>query len=259
MEKNQVLKQIGLVLALVVVVIAVIVVLTFVINGPSRRLTSEELALEQTRIALNIFIKQTEVAASATAGLYLTLGVPFPTETPFIVPTRGALGKPTSTPSPEITGAVFVTTLQPRGTQNPNVTFIPGRTNDLTGSLGSTRTPTIPANATSSSDSFWQGEWVAFSYGSGVMTPGVLTIVVAGDKITGDVAFTNNDEISLSGDVSQDEMSVTGTYSGTKGSGVFYWQRHDESHFGGNFDDASGFCGTRNAGILRSRCLVRKP
>ena len=59
-------------LAALIVVAAVILLLTLVINGPNRMLTSEELALEQTRIAQEIVLKQTEVAKTSAAGLYLT-------------------------------------------------------------------------------------------------------------------------------------------------------------------------------------------
>lgn len=262
MDKQQLLKQGGIILAGLVVIVAIILLVTFVIGGSNRMLTSEELALEQTRIALNIYIKQTEIAQTSTAGLYLTLGVPFPTETPFVVPTSGALGKATSTPISENTTIGVETILTPPGLLDNSVltiTLLPIRTNNPTGWLGPTKTLAITSNPTTSSNSFWQGEWVAFYTNLGGMTAGFLTTTVSGKIISGEVIFVDGFEITLSGEISEDEQNVSGTYTGSEGSGVFYWQRYEGFQFGGNLDSNAGFCATRNLGMLRNRCLVQKP
>ena len=210
-EKRTLLKQIGILLAALIVIVAIVLLMTFVIGGSNRMLTSEELAMEQTRIALEIAIKQTEVAQTSTAGLYLTLGVPFPTETPFIVSTSGALGKDTSTPTTENTGIGFVTTLLPPSRQTtPNLTLTPisNRTNDLTGWLGPTKTLVVTTIPTTNADSFWQGEWVAFYTNPDKMVPGFLTTSVSGKTISAEVFFVDGVEISLSGEISADEQFV---------------------------------------------------
>jgi hypothetical protein len=253
-----VLKQVGIVLAVAVVVLALILLLTFVINGPSRMLTSEELALEQTRISLNIFIKQTEVAGTSTAGLYLTLGVPFPTETPFIVPTSGSLGRPITVKSPDSgtrvaisTSSIISTTAEVKNIKTSTQVQSP-----IT--ITPTPSPSMTSKPPNNLYTWWAGEWNPYYLEAGALTGGDLTITVKGDSITGNVEFHDGYPMVLSGEVSMDGKRVTGTYTSKEGSGQFYWERINDEQFGGNLDGDKGFCATRNKNIETNKCLIQQ-
>lgn len=248
-------------LAVAVVVLTLILLLTFFINGPTRMLTSEELALEQTRISLNIFIKQTEVASTSTAGLYLTLGVPFPTETPFIVPTSGSLGKPTRTATPISTSDRSGTPRVSNSTVKTPIIVNTRPYQNATspgGQFGMTDTATSPSNTETKPSSFWQGEWISYHF-QNKFKAGILTTTVTGNTVTGNVNFIDGSELSLTGAISLDENSVTGNYTGTDRTGSFYWQKIDKAQFGGNTDNTEAFCATQKVGMLSRRCLINNP
>lgn len=262
MENTDLLKKIGLILAILIVLAAIILLITFLIGGSNRMLSSDELAQQHTQIALEISNQQTAAALTSTAALYLTLGVPMPTETPFLIPTDGILGKETRTPpSTNIPGA----TLMPPGigqpTQTPNppilqptitktIPLLPGQP---TYTLTATKQPTtIPTQATG-----WGGEWTAWvadtadNYQSGVMK-----LTENGSDISGTVQLPNG-VINLSGKITEDGKQVFGNYSSNMGSGLFFWERQGNySLVIGNRNNKNGFCAVRPGMEKPDPCMM---
>lgn len=256
MDRKRVFKQVGIVLAVLLLIVVLILLLTFMINGPNRMLTSEELALEQTRISLEIFIKQTEVARTSAAELYLTLGVPLPTGTPFQVPTSGALGRPLiSSPAPVSTsGAAAANTMPGQRTQSartatpaPNtqptltrtVTLAPGQpTLTLTATASPTTTATPPTG--------WGGQWSAW-FGAEFedIQSGEMNLTVSGSSINGAAQFPGG-QMTLTGEITADGQQVYGEYTYAAESGEFFWELvEDEAQFHGNADNNKRFCAAR--------------
>lgn len=254
MKKISVFKQVGIVLAVAVVVLALILVLTYALNGPARMLTSKELALEQTRIALNIFIKQTEVARTSTAGLYLTLGVPFPTETPFIVPTSGSLGRPpsmsTGTGAQAGSGAVagpgqrtqealpLTTSAAVQQTQALTATPAPGQPR-------LTATATMTPSTLATQPEGWGGEWTMYFGGDWEeLTIGEANVTVSGKTLSATGVF-GGDNMTMSGELTEDGQQVYGEFSLNGVTGSFFWQLTEPGQFGGNMQGNLRFCGSK--------------
>lgn len=240
-------------LAVAVVVLALILVLTFALNGPSRMLSSKELALEQTRIALNIFIKQTEVARTSTAGLYLTLGVPFPTETPFIVPTSGSLGRPPRMVSIDAkagngaeaglgqrtqAGLLVTSSAGAQQTQALTATPAPGQPT-------LTPTATVTPSATATQPEGWGGEWTMYFGGDWEeLTIGEADVTVTGRTLSATGVF-GGDNMTMSGELTEDGQQVYGEFSLNGVTGSFFWQLTEPGQFGGNMQGNLQFCGSK--------------
>ncbi len=254
MNQKSTLKKIGVVLAAAVVILALIVMLTFVINGPAHMLTSKEIALEQTRISLHILIKQTEVARTSTAELYLTLGVPFPTETPLIVPTSGSLGKPFGTLNPANnadgrvaegglgqpaqTGLPLSDSVLPQSTQPP---FTATATGHPAQNRTATATPAPSANPLAG----WNGKWtVYFGADWEELTIGEVNVTVSGTRLNAVGDFSHG-HMTISGEISADGQQVTGDYSFNGVSAPFFWQLYGPGQFGGNMAGSRQFCGSK--------------
>ena len=262
-NKQQFLKQGGIVLAALVVIVAIIVLVTFVLGGSNRMLTSEELALEQTRIALNIYIKQTEVALTSTAGLYLTLGVPMPTETPFMVPTSGALGRDTRTPTAEdASGGNGIVTGPGQRTQASQTGTLPAaqQTQAQTATLAAgqptwTPTTTTPTGPADTQPTGWGGEWIAW-YGAeweDIQT-GVMSVTVSGRNLSAVVELIGG-TMTLTGEITEDGQQVYGEYTFTTGAGVFFWELIENgTQFWGNADNNRNFCAARPGQAQPEQC-----
>ena len=260
MEKMDLLKKVGIIVAAVVVLLALILLLTFVIGGPTRALSSKELAQQHTRIALEIEIRQTAQAKTSTAELYLTLGVPMPTETPFLIPTEGALGRETRTPAGTAIGGG---TLMPPGVDQPTIPVSPP-VNQLT------RTSTIPllpgqptftpsattkpaGTATQATD--WGGEWSAWlADASGNYQKGTMSLTLNGSSLQGKAQFPG-DTLTLSGKMEED-MLVYGKYTSLTGSGPFFWYPQEPYKvFIGNLSfNERGFCAARPGAEMPDPC-----
>lgn len=247
-------------LAALIVVAAVILLLTLVINGPNRMLTSEELALEQTRIAQEIVLKQTEIAKTSAAGLYLTLGVPIPTETPFVIPTGGALGQPTRTSTSSfsseandaMTQSVIRTAVSQPGTATLISQFQTSTALSVPGKL--TATPTITASPNPGL-SGWDGEWTAYFDDQGAITKGYLDITVSDDEIEATASFDGG-LILFSGTIDSGGTHVDGTYTSEDGSGDFYWRLLNENELGGNLNLRFGICANKKNNPVSNPCFV---
>ena len=233
--------------AVIIFVVTALLVWRWIADS-TRMLSSRELSLEQTRISLEVFIRQTELARTSEAGLYLTLGVPFPTATPFIVPTSGALGRPTAAPPPAGTPPSGAVSSPPPGTQPGQLpaTATPTRTPTLapgqpTHTLTFTPSPTTAAPPPTG----WGGEWTVYFGGDWEdLRIGKVNVTVSGRSLTGS-GTVDGDNLSLTGQLTEDGQQVYGQYILDGTPGEFFWQQGEPGQFGGNMKGNLRFCGSR--------------
>ena len=116
-------------------------------------------------------------------------------------------------------------------------------------------TPFPTATATNTPIAFdWNGTWTTWLVGNSG-SPYTVAINQSGSSISGSFSVGPNITVTLSGSLSGDHQTATGTYTVSGGvSGTFQWQAVNENQFAGNWDGIYPWCGARDGASMPSPC-----
>lgn len=163
-----------------------------------------------------------------------TEGTLYPSSTSYWI-----LDTPSPTPVPQ--GPTNTATLRPGDVV---WTSTPTNTRTVTGTPTSTMIP----------QTGWGGTWVGYlQQADGTFRSGVLSVTVTGNQVDG-VFLIDEASMTLKGEVTSNDLQVSGTYSDPGGTGMFLWRIFDMSQIRGNLDNLSGFCAARESGTQPDPC-----
>jgi hypothetical protein len=107
----------------------------------------------------------------------------------------------------------------------------------------------------------WAGTWTSYS-GTDFLVVDTMTVTVDGKAFTGVINLGGGDTLILSGTISDNDLSVHGTYQGPVVTGVFNFFALGANQFQGNGDTDEAFagemfawCGGRGGAGMPSPCL----
>ena len=131
---------------------------------------------------------------------------------------------------------------------------------ELSGSIDQLPIADIPATPTPSltptPSVIWADNWFIW-VGPEPLTQYTMTILHSASDLTGSFDAGSGNTVTLSGTLSQDYTTVSGSWTSTGGgSGTFEWQREEnENQFVGNLDGGPNeWCGARAGAALPSPC-----
>jgi hypothetical protein len=107
----------------------------------------------------------------------------------------------------------------------------------------------------------WAGTWTTYN-GTAILVVDTMTVTVDGKAFTGVIDLGGGDTLVLSGTISDDHLSVHGTFQGPVVTGVFNFFAMGANQFQGNGDTDAGFagemfawCGGRDGAGQPAPCL----
>ncbi len=128
---------------------------------------------------------------------------------------------------------------------------------NVEGPVGDLPLYTPPPTPTPTFD--WTGNWTSFTGDvGGPFDSNPLSITVDGSNLTGVLSLPGGDTITLSGTLSSDYLSVSGTWTGPGPDGTFSWVTLGPNQFQGqanNGVDDFAWCGSRNGAGLPMPCF----
>jgi len=242
----------SIIIIFIIVIVAVAGLITLALrltNQQNARAISarrtEEAALTQTRLAEP---SPTRVISETQTGLP-TPEPPLPTTSP----TNGLTQVPTAETEPSTTNTQSAQTGETDTDPQPTNTEA-----ELTELPTSTPEPTQPPTPTQD-DIFtpvdWTGGWTAF-FGDegGLLFRANLTISREGNTITG----THSTQV-FTGTLSEDGLSVIGTWVNPPSSGDFGWYIVGENQFCGNTEGDFAYCAARSGASRPDPCFCNRP
>ena len=118
----------------------------------------------------------------------------------------------------------------------------------------STKTFTATPTSTIIPQTGWGGTWTGYlQQPNGSYQSGTLNVTLNGNQVDG-VFLIGGASMTLTGEVTSNDLQVSGTYSDPGGTGLFLWRMFDMSQIRGNLDNLSGFCATREGGTQPDPC-----
>jgi hypothetical protein len=144
--------------------------------------------------------------------------------------------------------------------QNPDNSgecWLWGNYASVEGPVGGLPRYTPPPTPTPTFD--WTGNWTSFTGEvGGPFDSNPLSITIDGNSLTGILSLPGGDTITLSGTLSSDFLSVSGTWTGPGPDGTFSWVSLGPNQFQGqanNGVDDFAWCGSRNGAGLPMPCF----
>lgn len=117
-------------------------------------------------------------------------------------------------------------------------------------------TPTPTSTPTPAFD--WEGTWTTYAVSTGGTETFTLTVTVNGKNFTGVVDTGGGSTVNMSGTISNDYLSVSGTW-GPSNYGTFEFFASGTNQFQGNGNNTSetfGWCGSRSGAGQPSPCFM---
>lgn len=131
----------------------------------------------------------------------------------------------------------------PQDTDSPTIT--PTASNSPTATPTPTETQTPSPSPTPTPFIVWDGNWIIW-VGQPNLTQFFITLNEANQMLSGFFDAGGGSTVSLSGTISGDRQSVSGTWVSTAGQdGTFGWRIVGTQQFSGNIDGFDEWCGAR--------------
>lgn len=236
-------------LIVVLILLAIVGVITIVAFRFNQRQSMTDLGPNDQDITQIEPTSQTENVSISNTPTQTQIPSATPTETMVPTTTSTPLAQPSQTAAEGLPGQAASTAVPTAGDTLISTNVLP-----LTDTPVPTATP-VPTETDIFTPVDWTGNWTAF-FGDegGLLFRATLIVSREGNTITG----VHSTQI-FTGTLSEDGLSVSGTWVNPPSSGTFSWTIVSDNQFCGNTDGAFAYCGARNGAPRPDPCRCFMP